>query len=130
MSDSSKDSSKKNIGAIEWRDLTVEDAARVSDFYVSVVGWEKQPVSMGDYDDFNINTTVGGDTIAGICHARGDNSALPPQWLMYVRVENSTASAEKVVELGGEVIQGPRIMGGETYFVIRDPEGAILAIYS
>ena len=122
--------SKKTVGAIEWRDLTVKDADGVSDFYTQVVGWHKQPVSMGDYDDYTINLPSNGETIAGICHARGSNSEIPPQWLMYVRVENSKTSADKVVELGGEIIQGPRIMGGETYFVIRDPAGAMLAIYS
>lgn len=122
--------SEKIIGAIEWRDLTVNDAGGVSDFYAEVVGWHKQPVSMGDYDDYVMNLPSNNETIAGICHARGSNSELPPQWLMYVRVADSKASAEKVVELGGEIIQGPRIMNGETYFVIRDPAGAVLAIYS
>ncbi|MBL4674348.1 MAG: VOC family protein [Arenicella sp.] len=122
--------SEKTVGAIEWRDLTVNDAGGVSDFYAEVVGWHKQPISMGDYDDYVMNLASNGGSVAGICHARGSNSELPPQWLMYVRVENSKASAEKVVELGGEIIQGPRIMNGETYFVIRDPAGAVLAIYS
>jgi len=122
--------SEKTVGAIEWRDLTVNDAGGVSDFYAEVVGWHKQPISMGDYDDYVMNLASNGETVAGICHARDSNSELPPQWLMYVRVENSKASAEKVVELGGEIIQGPRIMNGETYFVIRDPAGAVLAIYS
>jgi predicted enzyme related to lactoylglutathione lyase len=85
---------------------------------------------MGDYDDYNMNLPSSGETIAGVCHARGSNSKLPPQWLMYVRVENSKISADKVVELGGKIIQGPRIMGGESYFAIRDPAGAVLAIYS
>lgn len=119
----------KKIGAIEWRDLSVEDAGAVSDFYADVVGWQKQAVSMGDYDDFNMNR-VDGETVAGVCHARGSNADLPPQWLMYVRVSDANASAEKVVALGGELIKGPTTMGGETYYVIRDPEGAVLAIYS
>ncbi|MFT6406606.1 MAG: hypothetical protein ACJAQ6_000016 [Arenicella sp.] len=63
---------------------------------------------MGDYDDYSMNLPSSGDTIAGVCHARGSNSELPPQWLMYVRVENSKISADKVVELGGKIIQGPR----------------------
>jgi len=124
------DNPEKIVGAIEWRDLTVSDAGGVSDFYAEVVGWHKQALSMGDYDDYLMNLPSNGETAAGICHARGSNSELPPQWLMYVRVENSKASAEKVVELGGEIIQGPRITNGETYFVIRDPAGAVLAIYS
>jgi len=122
--------SSSAIGAIEWRDLTVKDATAISDFYTNVVGWGKQAVSMGEYDDYNMNAPGSGRTVAGICHARGDNASLPPQWLMYVRVENSTMSAEKVVELGGSIIKGPTTMGNETYFVIRDPEGAVLAIYS
>jgi hypothetical protein len=80
-------SNKEVIGSIEWRDLTVEDASHISDFYAQVVGWEKEPVSMGDYDDFNMNNSEG--TVAGICHARGGNSVIPPQWLMYVRVEDA-----------------------------------------
>jgi predicted enzyme related to lactoylglutathione lyase len=122
--------SKKTVGAVEWRDLSVSDAGGVSDFYAQVVGWQKQAVSMGEYDDFNMNLPSNGETIAGICHARGSNSVLPAQWLMYVRVKNSQTSANMVVELGGEIIQGPRTMGGETYFVIRDPAGAVLVIYS
>lgn len=45
----------KKIGTIEWRDLSVNDADGVSDFYTQVVGWQKQSVSMGDYDDYSMN---------------------------------------------------------------------------
>lgn len=121
---------KKPIGTIEWRDLSVENASDVSAFYADVVGWQRDGVSMGDYDDFNMNLPNSGETVAGICHARGSNKALPPQWLMYVRVEDSTVSAEQAASLGGRIIQGPTVMGGETYFVIEDPAGAVLAIFS
>lgn len=83
---------------------------------------------MGSYNDFNMNNVQG--TIAGICHAKGDNADLPAQWLMYVRVENAQLSAQKTLELGGEIIKGPTEYGGESYFIIRDPSGAILAVYS
>lgn len=128
MSDNVK--SEANIGAIEWCDLTVENAVTVRDFYCSVVGWESSAVSMGKYDDFNINLPKTGDTIAGVCHARGSNSNLPAQWLMYVRVNDVSASATKCRELGGEVLDGPRKMGSEQVCVIRDPEGAVLALVS
>ena len=39
---------KVNIGAIEWRDLTMKNAKSVKDFYCSVVGWGSSPASMGD----------------------------------------------------------------------------------
>jgi predicted enzyme related to lactoylglutathione lyase len=120
----------KQIGQIEWRDLTINDAVGVKDFYSAVVGWTSEPVSMGEYDDFIMKTPESGETIAGVCHARGENAEIPPQWMMYVRVADVAASVEQVQALGGAVLLGPRTMGDETYYVIRDPAGAVLTIFS
>ena len=128
MSDGTE--SKSKIGVIEWRDLTVQDAESIKDFYSSVVGWGSSAESMGDYDDYNMTIPNSSDTVAGICHARGSNSKLPSQWLMYVRVEDVSASAERCKDLGGTVMDGPRIMGSIQFCVIRDPEGAVLALIS
>lgn len=121
---------KKNIGAIEWCDLTVNDADTIQNFYCDVVGWKSGAVSMGDYNDFNINLPESGETIAGVCHARGSNANLPAQWLMYVRVEDVDASADKCRALGGKILDGPRNMGKMRFCVIQDPEGAVLALVS
>ena len=121
---------KANIGAIEWHDLTVDNASEVRDFYEQVVGWQSSAVSMGDYDDYCINLPDFDDTVAGVCHARGGNSKLPAQWLIYVRVASATASAEQCLKLGGEVLDGPRKMGGNNFCVIKDPAGAVLALVS
>lgn len=120
----------KMTGAIEWRDLTVEDAEAIRAFYADVVGWQASAVSMGDYDDFNMNLPETGETVAGICHARGDNQHLPNQWLMYVRVKSVHDSAARCQALGGMVLEGPRIMGGIQFCVIRDPQGAVLGLIS
>jgi hypothetical protein len=72
---------RHEIGMIAWRDLTVKDAARVRDFYAGVVGWKPEPVGMEGYDDFNMIAPSSGDPATGICHARGENAGLPPQWL-------------------------------------------------
>ena len=120
--------SDKTIGAIEWRDLTVGDAEGVRDFYQEVVGWKTSPVSMGDYDDYNVDLPESGDTIAGICHARGSNKNIPPQWMMYVRVANVAKSIEHTVRLGGKVLSGPSSFGDDDMFVIQDPAGAVLGL--
>ncbi len=121
---------KEKIGKIEWCDLTVNDAERIKDFYCDVVGWDSAAVSMGEYNDFNINLPDTNDTVAGICHARGSNNKLPAQWLMYVRVKDVSASAAKCHEAGGKVLDGPRAMGSSQFCVIQDPEGAVLALIS
>jgi uncharacterized protein len=122
--------SKPKVGAIEWCDLTVENAEQVKDFYCNVVGWDSGGVSMGEYEDFNINLPGTGDTIAGICHARGSNNNLPAQWLMYVRVKDASESATLCKDMGGVVLDGPRAMGSGQFCVIQDPAGAVLALIS
>ncbi|WP_349407507.1 VOC family protein [Pseudalkalibacillus sp. SCS-8] len=119
------------FGKIVWQDLTVKDAEKIKDFYSEVVGWTSKNHPMGDYDDFEIKPSKDSEeTIAGICHARGSNANLPPQWLMYVNVENIDQSVTKCEELGGRVLDGPRTMGPNRFCVIQDPEGAVLALIS
>ena len=121
---------KIEVGTIVWRDLTVENASDIRDFYSEVVGWKPESVSMGEYDDFNMNAPQSGTPVAGVCHARGTNSDLPAQWLNYVVVNDLDHSVERCKELGGEILVGPKGMGQARYCVIRDPAGAVLALYT
>lgn len=119
-----------NIGRVEWMDLTVPDAGHLQKFYTSVVGWSSNDVDMGSYSDFNLNLPGTNDTIAGVCHSRDSNANIPSQWLIYVRVESVADSAEKCKKLGGEILDGPRRMGGSNFCVIKDPAGAVMALLS
>lgn len=124
------DTNKQEIGRITWFDLTVKNADSVKDFYSKIVGWTFAPVDMGGYNDYNMNSPADGKTVAGICHARGVNAGLPPQWLLYITVEDIDKSAATCVELGGKIIDGPKGMGsyGRTC-VIQDPAGAAAALF-
>jgi uncharacterized protein len=115
------------IGTIGWVDLTVDDAPRVRDFYSAVVGWTPQSVSMGTYEDYGMNS--GPTSVAGICHARGVNANIPPAWLIYVVVADLAASLAACQAHGGDVIDGPRSMGGGQMAIIRDPAGAVCALW-
>jgi uncharacterized protein len=123
-------SEKANFGSITWTDLTVENAERIRDFYSEVVGWTTSGVDMGGYDDFTMNDPETGTPVAGVCHARGSNASLPPMWLIYVTVEDINKSITRCIQLGGQVISGPKGMGGQgRYCIIRDPAGAALALF-
>jgi len=116
-------------GAIAWHDLTVDDAETVRDFYAAVVGWRFQPVAMDGYMDFAMGAPESGESIAGVCHARGPNADLPPQWLLYVVVEDLDRSLEACADHGGEVVAGPRGLSGGRFCVVRDPAGAVMALW-
>jgi uncharacterized protein len=122
------DENKPVAGTVCWYDLTVPNAEEIRDFYQAVVGWTSTAEDMEDYEDYNM-IAGDGDTAAGICHARGENSDVPPQWMIYIVVEDVDAAAEKCVAMGGRLMAGPRDMGEGRFCVIRDPAGAMCALY-
>lgn len=121
--------SKPKLGRVLWADLTVENANEISNFYAAVAGWEKQGLSMGDYEDYVMKEPEAGEGVAGVCHARGANAYIPPQWLIYVAVEDLDKSLEACTRMGGKIIGEKRKMGPEgTYCLIQDPAGAYMML--
>ena len=118
------------VGTIGWQDLTVPNAADVRDFYQAVVGWGVRGEDMGGYEDYHMISPATGQSAAGICHARGVNADVPPAWLVYIVVESVEKSCATCVERGGKVVAGPRNMGAGRFAVIRDPAGAMCALFT
>ena len=116
-------------GTVSWIDLTIENADEVRNFYASVAGWGVMPVEMGGYNDYCMVPPKSKAPAAGICHARGENAGLPPQWLIYITVPNLAASLRKVRAKGGRILRPARDMGGAKVAVVRDPAGAVAALF-
>lgn len=114
-------------GQILSADLTVDNAEEIRDFYASVVGWRFSELDMGGYRDF-LMTSADGQPRAGVCHARGVNADLPPQWIIYVIVENLDVSIEACIQGGGSLIGDVRGEEGSRFAIIRDPVGAAMGI--
>jgi predicted enzyme related to lactoylglutathione lyase len=119
----------EQTGKIGWIDITVADAGGLRDFYADVVGLLPDPVSMGDYDDFNMTMPASGDAVCGICHARGGNADIPGGWLVYFIVDDVEASAAACTAKGGKIVVEPRGLAGGRFCVIEDPSGATAALY-
>lgn len=84
---------------------------------------------MGGYNDFAMLAPESGEPVAGVCHRRGVNADIPSQWLVYIVVTDVDASAKSSKKLGGEVLAGPRPLSGGRFCVIRDPAGAVCALF-
>lgn len=126
------EAAKAPVGRIAWLDLTVTNAADMQDFYQQVIGWSPQAVEMNDagetYSDYNL-LREDGEAAAGICHARGANSGLPPVWMLYLPVADLPKSLQRVTEEGGKIIQttpGPN--GQPLYAIIQDRVGVHFAL--
>ena len=120
---------KPPIGAIGWCDLTVDAADAVRDFYCDVVGWTDTAFDMGGYSDYVMNQSANGAATTGVCWARGANAGLPPVWLVYFVVASLETSLAEVRKRGGSVLREPRASGDGRFAVIRDPAGAVCALY-
>lgn len=120
---------KPETGSMVWIDLTVENAEEVRDFYAAMVGWATEEVDMGGYSDFSMNTPESGTTITGVCHARGVNEDMPPAWMPYFVVADLDASIASCGERGGEIVVEPRSLGEGRFCVVKDPAGAVAALY-
>jgi len=121
---------KNKSGTIAWIDLTVPNADEVKDFYKQVTGWREDPVSMGDYEDYSMMPKNDDNPVSGICHAKGINEGIPPQWLIYILVEDLDESIKQCKALGGEILYGPRSFSKNSrFYVIKDPAGAVAALY-
>lgn len=115
-------------GNIGWIDLTVPNAEHVKDFYAEVIGWQPEPVSMGDYNDYNM--TANGTPKAGVCHKTGPNAEIPSQWMIYINVPDLDKSVAAVKAKGGKLLSEIKSMGsyGRTCY-IEDPAGAVCALF-
>lgn len=117
------------VGSIGWCDLTVRGADAVRDFYRDVVGWTATEIDMGGYADYVMSQPFNGTATTGVCWARGANAGLPPVWLVYFVVASLDTSLAHVRERGGAVLREPTSSGGGRYAVVRDPAGAVCALY-
>ncbi len=118
----------EEIGGICWIDLTTGIADELRDFYCSVVGFEVEACSMGDYDDYVMKSPGDVDAAVGVCHASGSNANLPPQWLIYFNVKDLPAAMKECEDRGGKIVCPPRDMDGSSMCVIQDPSGAVCAL--
>lgn len=114
-------------GSPVWIDLTVDNASEIRDFYQAVVGFGSEPLSMGAYDDY-VMTDGDGTVRSGICHRRGSNASLPPQWLVYFAVADVDSATAECERRGGSVLERQN-QGGQNFAVIRDPAGAVCALF-
>jgi len=119
------------VGEMVWMDLTVANASEVKDFYQSVIGWQSEDIAMdnGQYHDYSMALASNSETVTGICHAKGPNADMPATWLPYFLVTDIEQSTQNAVKQGGELLTPIKSMGSDKYAVIKDPSGAMCALY-
>jgi len=118
------------VGTFSWHELATEDQEVAWGFYSDLFGWSKGETydmgEMGPYQSYSRR-----DGLPAIGGMFNKPAEMPNAWLLYVRVDDVEASAGKVTELGGQVLNGPmEVPGGDKVAQCLDPQGAFFAIHS
>jgi hypothetical protein len=116
-------------GAISWGELVTSDPDAAGAFYAGVLGWKIEDGSMGSDDRYDV-VEVDGEKIGGIMNMPPQAPAgMPPQWGIYVTVDDVDEVVAKAEALGGRVLWGPvDISGVGRLALLSDPQGATFSV--
>ena len=112
-------------GALAWNELASPDPGVSADFYGSLFGWTFNEMENSPTPYLIITN---GERANGGIRELGDEP-VPPHWMPYFGIDDIDSGLARTKELGGTVLSGPVDIGIAKIGVIRDPQGAVLAIY-
>jgi uncharacterized protein len=118
-------------GTFCWTDLTTTDQDAAKQFYSGLFGWEIEDIPVGEGVVYSM-ARVGGKDVGAISPQPQmmRDAGAPPTWNSYVSVENADAVAERVKELGGNVLAPPfDVMQSGRMAVLQDPHGAVFEVW-
>jgi len=113
-------------GALVWNELSSPDLDAASAFYGDLFGWTIEESET--MQDRYLTIKNGAANNGGMRDL--NPPGMPPNWLVYFGAEDIDASLAKVHELGGAKIVGPIDIGIAKLAVVRDPQGAVFALYA
>jgi predicted enzyme related to lactoylglutathione lyase len=113
-------------GAPAWIDLGARDLDAAITFYTSLFDWEHVSLGeeLGGYGHFLLQ----GEPVAGVGPHQDEDQ--PAAWGIYLWTADADATAARVTEHGGTVLEGPEDVPGQGRFLKTvDPTGAPVAFW-
>jgi predicted enzyme related to lactoylglutathione lyase len=108
-----------------WCELMTGDVEAAREFYSAVFGWECQEVPMPGMNYTLVK--VDDQEVGGMMKMPAEAGDAPPQWCVYVTVDDPDAVAKAAAEQGGTVVIPPcDIPEVGRFCVIQDPQGATI----
>lgn len=116
---------RNESGAVFWHELVTTDVEAAGSFYTAVFGWVASSHGPSEgpagYSEFKL-----GDKMIGGMMAKPPMlpAEVPSHWTVYFAVDDADAAAERVKELGGQVMFGPMDTPPGRLAICMDPTGA------
>src|SRR5262245_17223779 len=119
------------VGSFCWIEVGTTDRLAAKNFYSKLFGWTAEDMPMGPDMTYTL-FRIGGNDVGGAYPLMKEqiDAHVPPQWMLYVKVESADAAAAKAVQLGGKQIVPPSdIPNVGRFAVLQDPAGAHISIF-
>lgn len=119
------------VGSFCWVELGTTDQDAAKAFYTALFGWQVVDMPMGPAGNYSMFYLGGGDVGAAYTlFPEMRQAGIPPNWTLYVAVDNVDETARRVKELGGKVCKEPfDVFDVGRMAVIQDPTGASFCLW-
>ena len=116
-------------GRVGWHELHAGDREEAFAFYSGLFNWTKaDAVDMGPMGIYQI-FAAGGAPCGGMMTRMPETPG--PFWLYYFTVDSIQSAMARVIQNGGQAINGPHEVPGGSWIVqCLDPQGAMFAMVS
>lgn len=122
---------KHTPGSPCWFELSTNNQDAAKAFYSNLFGWAIADNPMGPDAVYTI-FKIGGQDAAACCTLQPEQAAhgVPPNWAVYIAVDNADATAAKITNAGGAVVMPPfDVMDLGRMAVVSDPAGAVFCLW-
>ena len=122
---------KHTPGSPCWFELSTNNQDAAKAFYSNLFGWSIVDNPMGPDGVYTL-FKIDGQDAAACCTLQPEQAAhgVPPNWAVYIAVENADATAEKITKAGGTVVAPPfDVMDLGRMAVVQDPAGATFCLW-
>jgi predicted enzyme related to lactoylglutathione lyase len=110
-----------------WVDIQCADLEASQAFYAYLLGWEYEPIVVGDFGSYP-GATFEGDRVAGLMPAGEEGG--PQVWSTHIAVADAEETAAKVMAAGGQVLAPPFAVADlGRAAVCADPDGAVFELW-
>jgi len=117
---------KGETNSLCWNELLTNDTEKAKDFYTKLFGW----TSKTDSGETPYTEWINGeDHIGGMMQIQPFMGPMPPNWGIYIAVDDCDAKAQQAISLGGRQYVPPTdIPTVGRFAVVADPQGAVFNI--
>lgn len=117
------------IGEIGWHELMTTDFHAAFDFYRALFGWELgSDMDVGGGMLYRLYRRNGRD-LGGMFNRMPGMEQIPPNFGLYVRVDDVNDAVEMVKLNGGQIANGPMEVPGGTWIAnCIDPQGVVISV--